>query len=403
MPVQNASKIIVAAKAQTGLGTAASGAGAFGLEVTPSQGTAMQVAAIESQLIQRSRMRKKPRHGSRSVSGSYETELMVGSLHDVQEAVMGGTWAAAQTLDHTTLTSATISDSGATITFAGGNLLTSGVRVGMMARFADMSVTENNNVWFPILAISGAEGRVWTTDATLLADNTADTAFSVTIARSLATTAAGYVDRYFTVEEWGLDVEEGKLITDARWNQLSVSVAPDGPARVSLGLGARNMAPQATSPNFTSPVFTEGDPLILRDGGVYVNGVKKVNLTGITAGLAAPVSHVPVIGATLSPDVFLGQFAFTGEFTGVVQDYTDFTTFTNEDQISVLLHFAERDGSPADFESVYFGNLSFGGYSSPAGGEGALIQTIPLWGGSDERGTQYAATTALWSTSHTPA
>jgi hypothetical protein len=256
-------------------------------------------------------------------------------------------------------------------------------------------------VWFPILAIS-ANGRVITTDASLLADNAVDTDFSIIIARNVYT-AATYTDRYFTLEEYGADIDRSKLGSDMKFNSLSVSVQPDAPARVSIGLGGRDMEGLASgsSPHFTTPTTVTGTPLILRDGGVYVNGTKKLNLTGITAGLSAPVSTVPVIASALSPDVFLGQFSFAGEVTGVVEDFGDLDLFTGETQVSLLLHFAAQTGAPKAFTSMYFGNLSLGGYSSPAGGEGAQIASMQLWGGSDDRGGAYAATTALICTSAT--
>lgn len=400
MSVQDLSTIRVAYKAQAELGTAVSGAGAVGLDVVPSQGIAMQVASIESALIQKSRMRKRPRHGSKSVTAAYETELMVGSLDTAFEAVLGGTWTASQTLTEAELTSCAVSASGATVTFAGGDIISEGVRVGMMAKLADMTTAGNNGKWFPILGIS-ANGRVITTIAGILTDEAADSAFSLVIAKAIYT-AATYEDRYFTLEEHWEQLDLSKLATDCKFNQLSFSAQPDSPTRVSLGLGGRDLELLASgdSPNFTDPTYTEGQSLVLLDGAIYVNGVARANVTGLTAGLAAPVSTLPVIGSRTSPDTFLGQFAFTGEFAAAVEDGTDFAAFVDETDISMFLHFAEAGtDNTTDFVSVYVGNLSYGGHSSPVGGEGALIQTLPLYGGEDERGTGYASTTMLISTS----
>jgi hypothetical protein len=400
MTVQNLSSIIVAMKKQGSLGTPASGAGAYGLELLPSQGMALNMATIESQMIQRSRMRKRPRHGSKSVTASYETELMVGAIDPQLEAVLGNTWEASQTLTQAELTDVTITGTGVTLTFGGGSLITEGVRAGMMAKFANLSVGGNNGIWFPILALS-SNGRVATIPSGYLTDNASDNAFSLVIAKSLYT-ATPYEDGLWTVEEYWADLDRSKLGTDLRFNALNLSIAPDGYVRVGLGMGGRDLDLLATgdSPNFSSPTFIEnGASLVLLDGGIYVNGVRRTDLTGLDFGLAAPISMVPLIGTQLAADVSLGQFALTGNFTGVVEDADDFESFTAEDRISVLLHCAEEDGNTDDFISFYLGNMSYAGYSTPAGGEGSLIQTIPLYGGEDERGGGYAASSIVVSTS----
>lgn len=400
MAIQDLSTIVIAYEKQAGLGVPASGAGARGLEVLPSSGLAMQVATIESAMIQRSRMRNRPRHGSKTVTAAYETELMVGALDPIYEAVLGGTWTPSQTLTEGTLTSATITASGATITFAGGDILAAGVRVGMMAKFGLMSVAGNNDKWFPILGIS-ANGRVITTVAGILVDNAADIDFDLIIAKAIYTPAT-YLDTYFTIEEYWAQLDRSKLGTDMKFNALSLSVQPDQVARVSIGLGGRDMQllSAGLSPNFTGPTYVSDQSLVLLDGAIYVNGVAKANVTGLTAGLAAPVSGLPVVGSRVSPDTFLGQFAFTGEITAAVESGDDFAAYTAETDISMLLHFAESGAvNTTDFVSVYLGNLSYGGNTTPAGGEGALVQTIPLYGGRDTRGGAYAATTMLISTS----
>lgn len=397
MTVANLANIALHIKAQSGLGVAASGAGATGIEVMASQGLAMQVASIESAMIQRSRMRKKPRQGSRSVTAGYETELQVGNLDTVFQGVLGGTWLAEQNYTHTDWGALTISGTGVTLTFASGTAITDGVRAGMMGRLTGMSVAANDGKWFPILSLT--EGVI-TIPTGILADNASDAGWAIEIAKSVHT-ATPYTDRYFTIEENLLEIDRSKLGTDMRLNMLSFDCQPDDPIKIGFGFGGRDLALLATgsSPTFSSPTFIDGPSLVLLDGGIYVNGTRRTTLTGFQFGLNAPVSGVPVIGSVTSPDMFLGQFTLAGNFTGAVEDGTDFDAFDAETPISVMLHCCEQGGVAEEFVSFYLGNMGFGGWSTPIGGEGAVIQTIPLFGGEDERGSGYAATSVLISTS----
>jgi hypothetical protein len=395
--IQDLTSIRLAFKVQSALGSPSSGASGKGIEVLPSGGMAAQIAAIESAMLTRSRMKRRPRHGMKTVTASYETELSTGPLDPIFEAVLGGTYVAAQNFSNTDWGTCTITGTGVTATFGSGTLLTDGIVAGNFIKFTSLSVSGNNAVWVPILAV--AEG-VATLAPGYIQDNSVDAAWTAVIAKSLFT-ATPYTERYWSVEENMPDaaVDMSKYATDAVWNSLNVTFAPTAYVKVGFGFGARDMAMKTVgdAPVFTSPTYIEADSLILLDGGIYVNGTKRTDLTGFKFGLAAPVSGVPVIGTNVSPDVFLGQFAFTGEFTGVVADSTDFAAFDAETDIAVLIHCKEK--ATQEFVSFYIGNLSFAGYSSPAGGEGALIQTIPLFGGADVAGGDRAATTVLISTS----
>jgi len=398
MAVVDLSSIIVAYKVQAGLGTPATGAGATGLEVLPSQGMTRNVNTIESALIKSNRMKKRPRHGSVNCVAAYQTELVVGALDDYFEMVLGGTWAATFDVDEGDVTSMTISGTGVTLTSASGSFITLGIRAGMMGKFADLSEAGNNGVWFPILNVTAT---VLTIPSGFLEDNATDSAFTLTVARSLSTTDP-YTKRYVTLEEyWGSDQDQGKLGTDMYWNELSFDAQVDSPITIGMGAGGRDLEPVDTgdAPNFTSPTFVSGNSVVLLDGGLYMNGTKRANITGFQFSLTAPVTNPGVIGTRVSPDTFLGQFAFSGTMTVMIEDLADFQASINETVQSAVLHCAENEADPADFITFYLGNLTFGSFQSPSGGEGPAIATIPIYGGDDDRGSGFAETTVVISTS----
>src|SRR5437868_5089691 len=128
------------AKVQSAFDSFSSGAGAFGLYVRPSQGFRRTVAKAASQVIRPDGLSLKPRHGSVGVSAAFESEVGVNVMDEIAEAFMRGTWAASTDVTESTLTSCTITNSGATITFAGGSLITTGgAREGMMCKLASMA------------------------------------------------------------------------------------------------------------------------------------------------------------------------------------------------------------------------------------------------------------------------
>ena len=400
---QDLSSIVVAFKTQALAGTPESGSGATGLEVLPSQGFQSQIAQIRSELLSRSRMQRKGRKGSEFFNYAADTELQVGAQNGIFEHVLGGTFASQATHDQSTLTSCAISGTGTTVTFAAGDLGAAGVRVGMVAKLASMTTAGNNGKWFPILGLS-ANGRVITTVSGILTDETADTNFTLTVAASLYTPTP-YVKRLVTYEHYLADIDRSLLGSDGRFNSLGFAIQPDSTVKLNYGLGfaAMDMLASGSSPNFSSPTFVTAESLVPLDGSIYFGTTKRVNIASFNFSLTAPVSGLPLVSRKRSPDAFLGQFAFDGTFTGTIDDGADFDAFAAEDQVSAYFHFAELDAAnpwAARFVSVYLGNLSWGGWNTPVGGEGAAVQTVPVNGGRDLRGGNYAATTMLISTSN---
>jgi hypothetical protein len=402
---QDLSSITLAYKKQAVLGTRETGAGATGLEVLASQGFQSQIAQIASGLLSRTRMAAKGRAGSEFYNFAGDTELQVGNIAPIFDAVLGGTSSAAVTLDNTTLTSCAISGTGTTITFAGGNAITAGLRVGMTARLTGMTNAANNNKYFPVLGIS-ANGRVLTIPSGILTDEVADVTFSFIISPAIYTPTP-YVKSAFTIEAYLADIDRSIVGTDFRWNGLSFSMEPDNPVSVSVAAGGSDveMLLAANSPNFTAPTFVEGESLVMLDGAVYFGTTKRANLASFSFDLTAPISGLPMLTRKKSPDAFLGQFALSGQFTGVIDDGADFDAFRAEDQVSIYLHCAELNAAnpwAARYVGIYLPNMSFGGWSTPLGGEGAAIQTVPMNGGRDKRSVAlgFAPTSMLISTSN---
>lgn len=401
---QDLSGIVVAFKKQALKDTPESGAGATGLELLPSQGFGQQIAQILTELLSRTRMAGRARQGSEFYNWAGETELAVAQQNEALECVLGGTWAAAQTIDESTLTSVVISGGGTTITFGGGSVIDEGVRHGMTAKFQNLATPGNNDKAFPILGIS-ANGRVLTIPSGILTDETSDTDFDFIVAKSLYTDTP-YTKRFITLEHYLDDLDRSLVGHNFRFNGLNFSVDADKHIKIGLALGGTDLELLDTgdSPNFTDPTFTEGESLVLLDGGIYFGTTKRADLASFSFGLQAPISGLPLISRKKSIDAFLGQFKLDGQFTGVVEDGADFDAFRAEDQVSIYLHCAEQSASDpfsARYVGIYLPNMSFGGWTMPAGGEGAAIQTVPMNGGRDKRGVTlgFASTSLLISTS----
>ncbi len=393
-------------KEQTVKGTPAVGAGAYAIDVVPSQGLQQAVAEIASRIQRRSRMMLKSRAGSRAPTFSAETEVMTGAGDKIVRAVLGSEDGVKVDLDQTTLTQLTITGSGTILTFTGGNLLTSGLVFGSTITLGGMSVAANNDVPTPVLNVS-ANGRVVTVPTGYLLDNVADVAFTVRIHKQYHTPADGYIDRYYTTENYYDELEDGdgnsKLMEWARFNSLQFGITPDNYASMGFGLVGRQILPYDaadTPPLHTDPTYAveEARGLTFLDGALWVDGVREINIDSLTFGIAAQGRTKAIAGDVISPVVSLGSFKFAGNFARLLEDLTNYAKFDENAQVRMLANFGVP-GAPTKFVNIAAGDLSFGPPNDSIGGEDALVEQIPLYGGEDPTGAGYAASTLVYSTS----
>ena len=155
------------------------------------------------------------RHGVRRVTGSVSGEFSPGTYMDLFEAACRGTRAAAITASEADFTSVAADNPTSKFTFASGNPVTKGLRVGMVMRFTNMSDADNNSKNFLILSFGGTQNR----DVTVYpAPDTmsADTSFSVTtVGASLIMPSSGHLKRKFAAEVYKFYAEHPEFFATA--------------------------------------------------------------------------------------------------------------------------------------------------------------------------------------------
>lgn len=397
MSYQSGSNLIVSYKAQTGLGSPASGASGIGLRfLRGSQGFVPSKAIIENEEVRRDGQTTRGRHGSRMVTGSFRVNLAVDDIDDLLAAAMRSTWTAAVTITEAAMTSITTTTS--TIVAAGGSWITQGVRVGDLVKLADHSTAANNGIWLRVLGVTAS--TITVPANSLTANAVADTDFDLVVARTLVHGTAP-VETYFTFDVYNADIDRSITYTDVKVNRLELSKQPNANIIATIGLigldWTSNLA--AASPVLTSPTFSTSRPLVMADGKFTINSTDYTDVSGWNMSLDLGGS-VPGVLAPNSPDAFLGNAKLNGSMTSLRTDLDWFDAFDAETQIRFMSHMIEvGDSDPKDFLSLYVGDAVFDGNDGPLGDEGAFTETIPWRAGKDEAGSGQAATMLKFSTS----
>jgi hypothetical protein len=321
------------------------------------------------------------RHGVKRVQGNISGELSPLTYGAFFEAASRGTWAAAVTADQTDFTSVTADNATSKFTFAGGNPVTKGYRVGMVIRFSDLLDADNNSKNFVILSFGGSNNR----EVTVYPapdDMTADSAFSLTsVGKSLITPASSQVSRKFLFEIWNQDTDDARLFSECRCGGFNVQLPPTGIGTVDFDFMGRNMTivSDSSAPFFGSPSAETTTRLLASVNGLLrVDGTTQAVITGLTLQATLSPSADPVVGSNLVPEIFLGRFNLTGQMTAFFEDPTLINAFINESEVQILAYLTGSNDDAAQAMTFLMPRVKLGGADLPTQGEGGQQITLPF-------------------------
>lgn len=403
MPYQSQSNAYVAYKQQSAKGTQATGSGATILHTAGGQGGRLSKAAIESNTVRRDGMRIRGRHGTQKTQGAYNHELGIGSLDDILEAVMRGTYEADLVITQATASLTSITTTASAIIAGGGSWITAGLRVGDVVRLTNHSTAENNNRNLIIRTVTATILEFSTTTGSPLTVNAvADTSFTITRpGRKLINPAAGsLVSRYFTIEEYEVDIDGSEIFWDAVWGSVQFQMQPNGLFMANptfVGTGRMDASEDSLVPHFTSPTEPTLVPFATIDSTVILDGTSVVDLTAFDLTIDITPNSPDVVASKYGPDVFSGQMAVSMNLTMLRDDLADVISFLEEEVLSLHVVAVDNEDEPEDFFSIFVPNFTLGSVDKSALSKegGARTQTIsipPALVGKDETGGAFDAT-----------
>lgn len=382
MATQVGSEFYVNFKAEVTEGTAASGGSSTGerLRVLDSPGLTLSRGLIRSNERRADANLAKPRLGSKSVGGSFNTELSVGSFNTWLASLMRSTWVnddAAITCDGGgTFTSFSITNQNEINLIGSGSFLTEGVKVGDVIRLSNMSTAANNTVNGRVKTVTASTITVYGTPYT---NQSADTACTLTIKKKLAQGATP-TNGTFTVEQHLRTIDQSKLFKGCRVVSLNLQMQPNGVVSATWGLVGmdREVLATVSSPYFTSPTEYTSIALVADDAALTYNGAQVATLTSFNITLQIATALQPVLGSTVAAGSYANLFEVTGDATAVFSDLSDDTLYDNETEFEMSAMLVEPETAPADFLHFFFGAVKLVGLSEALGGDTAMIQNRTL-------------------------
>lgn len=319
------------------------------------------------------------RHGGRSVAGDIAGELSPGTWFDFFEAIHRDTRVAGASASQADFTSIAMSHSGSTITYAGGNPLTKGFKVGDVVTTTGNTTAGNDNSNFLITGMGGTTGRIWNVFPAP-ADSTASTTFTVAAAgHSTIVPVSGQVERKYGIELYGDDVTVSRLFTEVRASKYAVALPTTGIVTNTISFMGRDMVATDGDPYFSSPTtVTTDDTTSSTSGVVMVGGVAVGIVTGLSFDCTLASAAAEVVGQTFVADILLGTANVSGQMTAYLEDLTLMNYFMNEGEFSIAAMLTSTTAVNSPAISFFLPRCKFSGADINLSGEAGQVITLPF-------------------------
>lgn len=322
------------------------------------------------------------RHGVKRVSGGIVSgEFSPGTYWDFFEAVLRSSDAAAVSLSQADLTSVAADNATAKLTFASGDPVALGLRVGGLFQLAGTTEALNNGVNFQVVSFGGTSNREVTVYPAPT-DMGADTSFTLAeVGRTLYMPSSGFISRKFAIEHYHADIDFARLFTEVRVDGFNIQLPATGLATVDFtGMGRDMEIYEITAaPFFTNPAAENTNGIFAAvNGQLRIAGETIGVVTGLNIQAQLSGSSEAVVGQNFVPEIFLGRLNVTGQATVLLEDATFINYFKDETPVSILATLTTTSDEDSPAVSIFLPKVKFGDADLPLQGEGATVLTMPF-------------------------
>jgi len=326
-------------------------------------------ASYQSNEVNESQQVRDMRHGVKSVAGTINGELSVGSYQQPLESILRQNAVAGSTTGAiATIAAATTGDRIGTFTRSAGSFLADGFKVGDVVRSSGWTTTAlgMNTRNFIITALTATVMTVMSVGklGQVITKVAGDNVTIVVPGRKSWTPQTGHTRDYYTLEHWFADVAKSELFNDVVFTAANISLPPSGLATIELpGMGVDS--PASAAQYFTAPAAAPvGAALAAVNGVIIVAGVAVGLITGLNINIAGNHAYADpngVVGQDVHVDIAPGVLTVTGQATVLFADNTLRDMFLNESEVSIAVALTATGDINAEFVSFVMSRVKFSG------------------------------------------
>ena len=314
-------------------------------------GLSLKKDLIKSEELRTDYQRPAGRHGMRKVDGTIQGELSLGTYADFIGSALRRIFTTVTSLGALTTVTATV---GAPQFVRGaGSWITDGLRIGMIVRCTGWTTggTANNNKNFTIIALTALNMTV----AEAVAAKVAGDSIVFTIpGRVTFAPATGHTDESYAFEDWAPGVTQSLRYLGNKIGSFEFDMPPNDKVGISIGvMGQDRVTPVPTSQYFTASVAAGTSQMQTGlSGAVYIAGIAQGVITAMKIKVDGDPEVQGVVGANISPDVFMGPIDVSGSLSvlwssGVIDGYFDLET-----EVAIVIRLLDSTSATSEFMTL---------------------------------------------------
>lgn len=314
-------------------------------------GLGLKKDLIKSEELRTDYQRPAGRHGMRKVDGAIQGELSLGTYADFIGSALRKVFTAVSSL--AALTNVTAAVSAPQFTRAAGSWITDGLRVGMIVRMAGWTTTgtANNSTNYTIIALTATQITVAETVAAKASGDSVVVSIPGKVSYAPTT---GHVDESYAFEDWAPSVTQSLRYLGNKPATIDLDMPPNDKVGISIAfMGQDRVSPVPTSQFFTNATAAGTSQMQTGlSGAVYVNGIAQGSITAFKLKIDGDPEVRGVVGAKISPDVFLGAIDVSGSMSVLWSSGTIDGYFDLETEVPVVIKLLDTTSATSDFMTI---------------------------------------------------
>ena len=215
-----------------------------------------------------------------------------------------------------------------------------------------------------------------------LRDGEYDLFLQAAMLNTFATTTlkTGVTPKFFTFEEYAVDIDQARLFTGTTVTSASFSIAPNQMVTTTFGLVGKTMTAGAIQAPQLAAGLGVNQPFDAFSGAMNIGNVGAAaavsNISSIEFSINNGFNPDYVIGSDSAPNLNYGMSVVEGSFTAYYEDLAFLDRFINEVETEIEVTVNDPTGTNA--YTFQFPRVKINGAAIPVGGEGSRLITMPF-------------------------
>ncbi|MEN6621491.1 MAG: phage tail tube protein [Smithella sp.] len=188
----------------------------------------------------------------------------------------------------------------------------------------------------------------------------------------------GILQKFFTIEDRQLDINQYRTFTGCQVNTFSLSIQPDAIVTTTFSVIGKEGAISGTSLDSTPTAPSGNDPFDSFSGSILEAGNTLLSVTALDLTVENNIQPAFVIGSDVTPQLEYGRSNVTGTITAFYENDTLINKFINETDSELV--FSLADGITGNTYTFTLPRVKYNGADVPLQNEQGRTITLPFVG-----------------------